>query len=148
MKKIALLLAALFLGGEIVGASAKAKPAQSVVLPETMEKNQNPAAKAEAGADFSLFGAVGFVYSENTYALTCTGPRVGFKYADYWISAGFYPSILYSTYYRDQNAATPVRLHLGAGFEIGYKHISILVPFYHLPNNTYHWTVGLAYKFS
>lgn len=56
--------------------------------------------------------------------------------------------MVYSEVYKNANAATPLRPNLGAGFELAFQRASIIAPIYYMPNNTYYYTIGLAYKFS
>lgn len=103
---------------------------------------------ATSTAEFSLFGTLGAAYAEGTYVLTCGGPKFGFKFGDLALYAGAFPSLVYSEVYKNFNAATPVRPNLGVGFELAYQRVSIITPIFYMPNNTYYYTLGLAYKFS
>lgn len=96
-----------------------------------------------------MFGMLGFAYAEGTYVLTCGGPKFGVKFGDFGFYAGLFPSLVYSEAYKNfSSAATPVRPNLGAGFEISFKKISIITPIYYMPRDSYHYTIGIAYKFS
>lgn len=137
ISSIALLLST----GVLSAQNNKADVVKNEAAPATI-------APASATAEFSLMGSVGGAFSESTYLLTCGGPKVGMKYGDFWFSAGLYPSLLYSDIYKNANGATPVRPNLGAGLEIGYKKISIIAPVFYMPNNSYQYTFGIAYRFS
>lgn len=147
MKKLLLFLQAALFAGAIT-AQAKAKPAPLAEPTKAVDAPAPAPVAPSASAEFSMLGSLGVAFSESTYLLTCGGPKVGVKYGDFWFSAGLYPSLLYSDVYKNSNAATPVRPNLGAGIEIGYKRISIIAPVYYMPNNSYHYTFGIAYKFS
>lgn len=152
MKNTLLLLTAGLVVGS-VSAQAKPKPVQptepaktAVAAAETPAPAAQPAAPA---AEFSMFGTIGAAYADGTYVLTCGGPKFGFKFGDFGLYGGLFPSLVYSDAYRNfSSAATPLRPNLGAGFEIAYKRISIITPVYYMPKDSYHFTIGLAYKFS
>jgi len=128
-----------------------------VTAPATIAAPQAPAAAKEepkseakpaAVAEFKLLGAIGAVYSEDTYGITCLGPKVGFSYGPFTMSVGLYPSVLYSSViYKSSNPDALVRPNLGFGPEIGWGKVSIIAPIYYMPNNQYRYTIGLAYKF-
>jgi len=127
-----------------VSAQKNAKPAEPAKAAVPIEATvAQPKPVVAASAEFKPLGFVGFAYAEGTYSLTCGGPKVGFSYGDFGMSAGFYPSFMYSNTYA---AATPWRPNLGAGIEITYKKVAIIAPVYFV-NNTYYYTIGLGYKF-
>lgn len=148
MKKLSLIIATLLLTastmaaprGKIIAEPTRATPVTEAAPPQAETK-------ATATAEFKMLGSLGFAYSEDTYVVTCGGPKFGFSYGWFSISVGLFPSVLYSNVYKNASAATPVRPNLGAGPEIGFGKVSIIAPVYYMPNNDYRYTFGIAYKF-
>lgn len=124
-----------------VTTAAPAAPAPAAV--ET-----KPAEKPQATAEFKLLGFIGAAYAEQTYVLTCGGPKVGFSYGWFSFAVGFFPSLIYSNIYRDNsNPSTPIRPNLGVGPEIGFGKVAIIAPIYYMPGDRYYYTIGIGYKF-
>lgn len=138
-----------FSGAAVLAQNKKAEPAKRepvVAVAQPAVSAETPA--AATAAEFSMFGTLGVAYAEGTYVLTAGGPKFGIRFGDFGLYAGLFPSLVYSDVYKNASAATPVRPNLGAGFELGFKRVSIIAPVYYMPNNTYYYTIGLAYKFS
>lgn len=134
---------------KVVAPAAKAAPIAAPVAGQTAAIKEEPKtdAKPQATAEFKLIGMIAAAYSENTYVLTCGGPKVGFTYGWFGFSLGLFPSLVYSDVYKNANAATPVRPNLGAGPEISIGKIAIIMPVFYMPNNDYRYTFGIGYKF-
>lgn len=137
---------------KVVAPAEKAAPITATVAaqPAGGKEEAKTDVKPQATAEFKLLGFLGFAYAEGTYVLTCGGPKVGFTYGAFGMAAGFYPSLVYSDAYRlyaAGGAATPVRPNLGAGIEISYGKVAIILPMYYLTPNSYYYTIGIGYKF-
>lgn len=94
----------------------------------------------EITPSFKIAGSVGAAFREKDFAFNFGGPKLQASHGDYSASAGFFPSLLYL------NGQTPsFRPSLGFGFELNYKRLGIIVPFYYARNQTLPY-FGISFK--
>lgn len=130
---------------------AKAPAAPAIVAPVAVAEATVPQTKSEtkpqATAEFKLLGMLGAAYAENTYVITCGGPKVGFSYSWFGFAIGFFPSLIYSDIYKNASATTPIRPNLGFGPEMSFGKVAIIAPIFYMPGDRYYYTIGIGFKF-
>ncbi len=113
------------------------------------------APKDASKASFKAIGSVAVSYNPSSESafLNFGGPGLKLEYGKFGIAFNMFPSLRYfhgdingkTDVYRTKAEVTPI---LGAGLQLSYKKLALVLPMYYLPtNNVWLMSAGLGYKF-